>query len=176
MINIKNKKKRFQVSKVFAVCLIGILGSLPLHSKAQNYDSSIGLRAGGTSGFTYKKNLKSNTSFEGLLGLWNNGFGITALVEKNVSAFDTPNLSWYYGAGGHFAIYGNNGNGFARGERRADSGDLGIGVDGILGLEYKFDDIPFSMSIGVKPFLEFDTSGNTFLAIDPGFGIRYILK
>ncbi len=89
-------------------------------------------------------------------------------------------LECYYGAGGHAVegtgrIYsGEDSNPvYPRGDYYG-VGSGGIGIDGVLGLEYKIPPVPFAISFDIKPFLEFDTHGYGFMALDPGFGIKFI--
>ena len=51
-------------------------------------------------------------------------------------------------------------------------GGIGLGIDGVIGLEYKIPTIPIAISIDVKPFLEVNTSGGAWLSLDPGLGIK----
>jgi hypothetical protein len=67
------------------------------------------------------------------------------------------NRHYYYG-------YSYKGEGYY-----ADSG-ASIGVDGILGLEYRAREIPFTFGIDIKPYFD-------LIPVDPGldagFSIRY---
>lgn len=142
-------------------------------ANAQDYNTAIGLRFGGTSGLTLK-----TTGFEGILGFWGNGFSLTGLAEKHTMAFDSPDVNWYYGFGGHVAFFsdGDPGSNFGRGDRRYDDGEVGFGIDGIVGLEFTPAEIPLAFSFGVKPFIEIDTNGEFHAAPDPAIGIKYIIK
>lgn len=154
-----------------------IILMVPIFASAQ-YKFAIGIRSGGTSGLTVKYNPTARSAFEGIIGFWNDGLSLTGLWERHVQAFDVEGMHWYYGGGGHIAFYDAD----YRGERgpawwdddRDDwnDGDLGLGIDGIVGLEYKIPPIPFAISIDLKPFLEVNTDGGTFLSLDPGLGIK----
>lgn len=87
---------------------------------------------------------------------------------------DVANLNWYYGAGAQlftnsFYYRYVDGNGFITNEKYTS---MDIGIDGVLGLEYFFDDLPISASLDVnatmllidRPFYLFGQSG---------LGIRY---
>lgn len=143
-----------------------------LSTNSYRYNTAVGVRGLGTSGLTIKYFTHSNKAIEGIVGFYPDAFSVTALLETYVNAFDEPGLNWYYGFGGHLATatsweYSEN----YRGYRRTD-GDFGIGVDGIFGIEYKINEVPIAISMDVKPFLEVTTSGNAYLAIDPGLGIK----
>lgn len=137
------------------------------------YNTAVGVRGIGTSGLTIKYFNSSSTAFEGILGLGPDAFSITLLYETYTNAFDEPGLYWYYGVGGHLAtqtdwVYYDG----IRGYRR-EKGDLGIGVDGIFGIEYKINEVPIAVSLDVKPFLEVTTNGDAYLALDPGLGVKF---
>lgn len=138
------------------------------------YRTAIGLRGGTTSGITIKHFMSSNSAYEGILGFWGNGLSGTFLYERHVNAFDVSGMNWYYGGGGHVALSTRDVIVYNYPERRyyTEEGVLGLGVDGILGLEYKIPPIPFAISFDVKPFVEVTTAGQVGVALDPGLGIK----
>ena len=140
------------------------------------YNFAIGLRSGGTSGITLKKN-NSDRSLEGIIGFWKDGLSLTALWERNAIAFNVSGLKWYYGMGGHFGVYGDNfntrwGPSWYGNPYNLDNGGVGIGVDGIVGLEYKISEIPIAFSFDFKPYVEILTNDGIFFSFDPGLGIK----
>jgi hypothetical protein len=145
----------------------------PLNYKA-NYRNAIGIRAGGTSGLTFKHFINSSDAIEGILGLWPNALGITGLYERHVST-KVDGLKFYYGGGAHFTAetdhyyYRRNDDGYVY---RYGHDGIGIGIDGILGIEYKIPVIPFAISLDLKPFLEVSNYGHVYSGIDPSLGIK----
>lgn len=140
------------------------------------YNFAIGLRSGGTSGLTLKKNYGAS-AIEGIIGFWHDGLSLTALWEKNQMAFNEPGLNWVYGVGGHIAVYGNDFDGHSgpswyNHPHDVDDGDLGLGIDGTVGLEYKIPQAPIAFGIDFKPYLEIITDGGVLFSIDPGIGIK----
>lgn len=139
-----------------------------------SYTHAIGLRAGGTSGLTYK-HWSGNSGFEGILGLWNRGFSLTLLMERQSNA-GIAGLNWYYGAGGHIAAYGSGTYYWKEGRYyypyRSSSG-FAIGIDGIVGIEYKIRPIPFAISIDLKPLFEINSDWGPEFGIDPGLGLKF---
>src|ERR1051326_4365352 len=137
-----------------------------------SYWTAIGLRAGETSGLTFKHFFTSTNAGEAIIGIWQRGLSFTGLYEKHADA-GLNGLNWYYGGGGHLAMntgriyYVSEGTRYYRTETA-----LGIGVDGVLGLEYKIPPIPFAVSFDLKPFLEVNTLGHAFMSLDPGLGIK----
>ena len=144
------------------------------------YETALGLRVGGTSGFVVKHTFKPTMTFEGILGGFANGFSVTGLIEKNLPAFNEKGLSWYYGAGGHLAAYNGRSmyyNRFGREVDYRERNDIGLGVNGIVGLEYRLpDNVPIAFSVDIKPFIEFSTDGNIGVAMDPSIGVKFIIK
>lgn len=138
-----------------------------------NYDMAIGLRGGGTSGLTIKKFTSANQSWEAIIGGFPGGISATLLKQFYAPAGATG-LTWYYGYGGHAVVgggkrvYTNNGDVFF-----VRQGGFGIGVDGIVGLEYKIIPIPFAINFDLKPFVEVNTNGAAIVAFDPGLGIKF---
>lgn len=144
-------------------------------SVAQSFDSdykyALGLRAGGPSGITFKIMNQNSNSFEFIAGFWSNYISLTALFEKNAPAFDVEGMLWYFGGGGHVSFFTVNER-IDRWYYRRGEG-FGLGIDGIIGLEYKIPPIPFAVSLDLKPFLEVDTDGHVFIGIDPGLGVKF---
>jgi hypothetical protein len=143
------------------------------------YKTSIGIRVGGTSGATVKHFFRPATAVEGILGTFGNGFSITGLVEKNAQAFDVPGLNWYYGGGAHIAFYNGNHSHWVEGRNvhYRDNNDVGVGINGIIGLEYILpDNIPVAFSLDFKPFLEIDSDGDVGVAPDLALGIKFLIR
>lgn len=139
-----------------------------------SYKTAIGLRAGETSGLTIKQFVGSSTALEGIIGVWSHGISATLLYEKHVPAFDVAGLNWYYGAGGHVAFEAGRRLVYYRNDRyyRYNEGNVGLGIDGIIGMEYKIPSIPFALSLDVKPYVEVITNGRVWTSLDPGLGIK----
>jgi hypothetical protein len=138
------------------------------------YNFTVGLRAGGTSGFTVKKIMGSESAVEGILGFCGDCFSITGLFEKQPDIPSVEGLSWFYGAGMHLAFYQGRSNGrWLRGRYYDDdNGALGIGIDGVIGIEYKIPDVPLAFSLDFKPFIEITTRNRIWFWPDAGFGIK----
>jgi len=161
---------------IVLVALILLCVSHDLHAQ---YSTALGIRIGGTTGLTIKHQYRPSMMFEGIVGGFPNGFSLTGLVEKHQLAFNEPGLNWYYGGGGHVAVY-NEGNYYYRfgreGTYRATNG-VGFGIDGIVGLEYRLpDNIPIAFSVDLKPFVEVATGGYALFALDPSLGIKFIIR
>ena len=149
----------------------------------QGYSAGIGVRAGATGGLTFKGMIGERTAIEGIAGWGFQSFRITGLYEIHANAFDVPRLNWFYGLGAHVAFYNYRNcnvrwNGWKwEKDKTADCNPraFGIGIDGIIGIEYQVSEIPFTFSLDIKPALELHSLGYfPFLFWDGALSIRYV--
>lgn len=136
-------------------------------TQAQDYDLAVGARFGNGLGFSAKKTLNDRAKLEGILYLGGfNSFGVTGLYEITKNISDIDELTWYYG-GGLTAFTGY------------DAG-LALGLDGIIGIEWNFSNIPLNVSADFKPTI-FGV-GTEATKVFPGIGtstaitVRYIIR
>lgn len=144
---------------------------------SHNYKNAIGLRAGETSGLTYKHLFGKASAFEAIFSVWPYTFGATALYERYTN-LGAPGLNLYYGAGGHINVGPTRYRTYYlyRGEDYVyvrNSSDLALGIDGIVGVEYKFKPIPLAVSADLKPYIENRLFGYTYFTIDPSIGVKF---
>jgi hypothetical protein len=95
----------------------------------------------------------------------------TGLYEKNAQAFNIDGMKWYYGGGDHIGLATrtlyHEASSYTEGEEYA------IGLDGIVGLEYKIPQFPFALSLDIKPLIEIYRNGYLNFEFDPGIGIKF---
>jgi hypothetical protein len=150
--------KKIVLTSLIVFCLVTI-------SYTQDYTTGIGLRAGFYNGLTVKHFTGERSAFEVILSSRWRGLSITGLYEIHNQAFNTERLNWYYGFGGHV--------GFWNDEHHPYTNETVIGIDGILGLEYNFTEIPINIGIDWKP--GFNIVGYNNYWFDGGaLSIRYI--
>lgn len=140
-------------------------------SSAQDYNTGIGLRGGFAQGITIKHFVSSKSAFEGIIASRWRGVQLTGLYEIHGRAFNAERLKWFIGFGGHVGFW----NGDNTNEYWGDPGTsyTVIGVDGILGLEYNFREVPINIGLDWKPaFNIFGHSG--FWADGGALSIRFI--
>jgi len=136
---------------------------------AQDYNTGIGLRAGLWNGLTIKHFISNKTAFEGIISTRWQGIELTGLFEIQNQAFNTDRLNWYFGGGAHIGFW----NGEKANWADNNSNYTVVGVDGILGLEYNFREVPLNLSIDWKP--AFNIIGYSGFWGDGGaLSIRYI--
>jgi hypothetical protein len=153
---------------VFALTILIFTG---IAVNAQDYNTGIGIRGGLSNGLTVKHFIGENTAIEGILATHRRGFNVTGLYQIHNQAFETPRLNWYYGFGGHIGFWNEHRN---HPLFHYDTGSYTvIGIDGILGIEYNIEPIPFNISLDWKPAFNF--IGYTgFWGGEVAISVRYI--
>lgn len=162
------------MKKVFIV-LAFFLAATTVTVSAQRlgytYKSALGFKVWGDGGgISYKNFIHSGQALEGVGYFWERGARFVGLYEFHNTIEGAPGLSWYVGPGAHLGFYNDryydgryyDGNG---------SGSF-VGIDGVLGLDYKFNEVPINLSLDWQPSFEFgDHRG--FIGSWGGLGIRY---
>ncbi|MFN3380508.1 MAG: hypothetical protein ACK41O_13705 [Runella zeae] len=156
--------KKLNILLIALVSLVSISAAY-----SQDYRTGIGLRAGSTNGLTIKHYTKPRVAVEGIISSRWRGLGFTGLIEGHTRAFDVNRLNFYYGAGAHIYFWGEG----RRGSSPFPERNSVVGLDGILGLEYNFREIPINLSIDWKPTFNFNVADN-FWGDDAALSIRYI--
>jgi hypothetical protein len=150
------------------------------------YKTGIGLRGGWEGGLTVKHFIKSDRALEGILsrGWGYRGARITGLYEIHKPFPNAGVLDWFYGIGAHVGFYDDDyydrdckdGGYYNKDGKWKGCRDryMVLGIDGILGLEYQFTEIPFTIGVDIKPFIDIVGWGDHFG--DGAFSIRYTFK
>ncbi|HNP53504.1 MAG TPA: hypothetical protein PKK69_02760 [Ferruginibacter sp.] len=116
---------------------------------------------------TVKHFIRDDRAIEALGYFWNYGMRVTALYEFHKDIPSVDGLRWYVGPGAHIGFYNKS-------KVLANYGGVGIGVDGMLGLDYKINNVPLNLSVDWQPSFEFGNNyGNGFSGGWGGLGIRY---
>lgn len=157
------------MKKVFTILCLTFIATFAIQSssKAQGYDNAIGGRFGAANGVTFKTTLGDNKMLDLIANFRSNHdynyFRITGLYEVYKPIANAPGLNWYYGGGGSI--------GSAK-YKPTNSTDLYLAVDGVLGLDYKFDDAPINISLDWKPAIQLAPDTN-FDASGVGLSLRF---
>jgi hypothetical protein len=149
-----------------------------LHVAAQDYHTGIGIRLGGlNSGLTVKHFVNSRAAVEGILGFGYRHFMLTGLYEVHQPIANAPGLAWYYGGGAHIGFF--NYGGYYRNYKGRPyyveyDGDHAavFGIDGIVGIEYKFNKAPLNIGLDIKPF--FDIYNGVSGYFDGALSFRFV--
>jgi hypothetical protein len=111
---------------------------------------------------------KDKIAVEGLGYVTSDGFRLTGLYELYNNLGNVEGLKWYLGGGAHVGIWSDTWKN--KYPTRPDG--LSIGVDGVIGLDYKIQGAPLNLSFDWQP--SFNILGyNYFEGGWGGLGIRY---
>ncbi len=157
------------------ILILFMLGLCQTSFAQGNYKTAIGLRLGSPVALSYKTFVKEDIAAEGYLSFRSfSGYSFTSVGvsgQKHTPIPSVERLSWYYGAGLGAFFYSFD-NDFIRG----DSGSLGIGIQGYLGLDYALADTPLNFSVDWIPTFFVSGFGSGFGAGYGTFAVRYILN
>lgn len=140
-------------------------------TQAQQYNSAVGVRGGLLNSITYKKTLNDFSAIEGIGSFRYGGLLLTGLYTiQNDFTAEGESFQWYYGGGAHIGLFNNRASFFNEG----NSSSAVIGVDGVIGVEYTFSEIPLNLCLDYKPAI--NLIGYTgFWADHVSVGIRYVI-
>ncbi|MCE3282005.1 MAG: hypothetical protein K0Q66_742 [Chitinophagaceae bacterium] len=117
---------------------------------------------------TIKHFTKPNRALEGLGYFWQHGFRFTGLYEIHGDFTGAPGLKWYIGPGAHIQVWNDE---WKKAYPTRDGG-VGLGIDGVLGLDYKIKGAPINLSLDWQPSFNF-VGYNYFQGDWGGFAVRY---
>ncbi len=130
-------------------------------ANSYSYKTALGVKVWDGGGISLKHFFSGNNAGELIGYFWNRGVRFTGLYEIHGNFNGAPGLKWYIGPGAHIGFYNT----------KYGDGTF-IGIDGVLGLDYKFRGAPINMSLDWQPSFEFgDDRG--FYGNWGGLGIRY---
>jgi len=116
--------------------------------------------------------MMNDVALEGIAGFRDHGLVITGLYEFHQEAFGVHELKFYYGAGAHIGAIGSGVYQRFNGDNQPyNRSSILLGVDGVLGLEYRIPKSPIAISLDLNPRAELATG--PFFDIAPGLGLKY---
>ena len=158
-------KSQFRILIAFSLLLLLAAPQL----QAQNYTTAAGLRGGGLNALSIKHFIDDGKAIEGIVATRWKGVHLTALYQVHAPAFSVDNFFWYYGGGAHIGFYDGYDDHPYFDENKNYTN---IGIDGVIGLEYVFQEVPIAISVDWKP--EFNIVGQSGAWLgDGGLAIRY---
>lgn len=131
--------------------------------QAQQYDRSAGIRLGGSSGLTFKKFIIDEQAIEVIVSNRKSGVQLTGLflMHQPMHVSFNDNFYFYYGVGGHIGVEEHDNldkilsssdpNDFLYEEKSY----LTLGIDGMIGIEYRMLSVPITFSLDLKPYLNY---------------------
>jgi hypothetical protein len=160
-----------QIIVLLAILLATIVLTANAQKSASTYSSdyvtALGIKFYPT-GVTLKHFVNGTKNAVEVIGyFYKYGTRITGLYEIHNDISGAPGLKWYIGPGAHVSFYDRNKN-------NDHYGGAAVGVDGVLGLDYKINSAPINLSLDWQPSFEFgDNYNNGFSGDWGGFAIRY---
>jgi hypothetical protein len=154
-----------------------------MNSFSQPYKTGLGLRLGSiSSGLTIKHFVSSNSAIEGIASFGRHSFLVTGLYERHHIFPTEERLAWFYGGGIHFGFFSKE-HGYHYFYYKSHNKKIyeaypnnphnSFGADLILGLEYKFRNVPISLTLDAKPF--FDLAPGVYSYWEGAFTFRFTL-
>jgi hypothetical protein len=149
------------------IILFSFVGTRAQMNTGPDYKTALGVKVY-PGAVSVKHFLKDNIAVEGLGYLSSDGFRVTGLYELHNNLGDVQGLKWYVGGGAHVGIWSDT----WKTKYPTRPGGLAIGVDGVIGVDYKIQGAPLNVSFDWQP--SFNVIGyNYFEGGWGGLGIRY---
>ncbi|MEP6647606.1 MAG: hypothetical protein ABJC12_11015 [Saprospiraceae bacterium] len=127
-----------------------VLFAIANSAHAQGYKSAIGLRLGSPLAISYKFFISDPAAIELYLGYRSYGVGYTflnpgAMYQYHFPISSVEGLQWYVGGGASLYLYSYKSSYGTAGD------NLAFGINGVLGLDYKFANAPINLSADWLP-------------------------
>jgi hypothetical protein len=140
------------------------------NASAQSYKTGLGVRLSSSpamvsNSISLKHFFNERTAIEALLS-FGDPLALGALFEVH-KPFAESGIQWFYGGGGYISFvktYNPN--------RNKDETSANVGAQGVIGLDYKFVNLPLNLSLDWKPELNLVTDIN-FEPAAVGFTARF---
>lgn len=148
---------------VIATCifLVNIVAAQNKTANSIEYKTAVGVKLWSGGGITLKTFINEKNALE-FIGYFDRyGTRITGLYEIHGNLNTEGGLKWYIGPGAHVGLY---------------RGVTAVGIDGVVGLDYKFSNLPLNLALDWQPSFELGSgSRNGFQGGWGGFAVRYTL-
>ena len=168
-------KKKFLLAAavtVFAIASVTAQRSSSFNSSS--YKTALGVKVypgSGGAAVTVKHFINKGLAVEGLGYAWERGGRVTGLLEFHWDIPNAPGLKWYVGPGAHVGFYNDK---YYNDIRDGRGSYVSVGLDGVIGLDYKFKKIPLNLSADWQPSVDFGNGRyNGFAADFGGISARY---
>ncbi len=150
---------------VLFIAVFLTMSALRAQTNSSDYKTAVGIKFYPTA-ITLKHFITDKHALEGLAYFYNYGARISGLYEIHGKINNADGLRYYVGPGAHIGFYNNK-----------YGGSTSIGIDGVLGLDYKIKSAPLNFSVDWQPSIEFGNGfNNGFSGGFGGIAIRYVLN
>ena len=111
-----------------------------------NYSTAVGLKMY-PGALSVKHFIATDRAVEGLAFISQDGFRLTGLYEIHNNLGTIEGLQWYVGGGAHLGAWSDQ----WKKQYPTRNGGMTIGIDGVLGLDYKIKGAPLNVSFDWQP-------------------------
>ncbi|MFO7370530.1 MAG: hypothetical protein R6X09_09700 [Bacteroidales bacterium] len=130
-------------------------------TNAQNYTRDAGVRIGDYISASCRQFSSEDEALEGILFIGRQGFTFSIMKEHFEPALGniSDNLFVQYGYGAHIGLRRTDHYQVLNRTYRLEDETITplLGVDGLIGIEYRFPEFPFLIGFDFKPYFEFST-------------------
>ena len=146
---------------LFFVVSLNVVMSQNRTANSTEYKTAISVKVWNGAGISHKTFITEKNALE-FIGYFDRyGTRISGLYEFHGNLSSEGALKWYIGPGVHVGLY---------------KGITAVGIDGIVGIDYKFTNMPLNLALDWQPTVELGTgSRNGFIGNWGGFAIRFTL-
>ena len=156
------------MKKIIFVSLL--TSTIAFAASSQSYKTAVGVRLSSSAAIvnnsiSLKHFLNERSAIEALFS-FGDPIALAGLYEVH-KPFSTEGLQWFYGGGGYI--------GFVKTwnpAKNQNETDVNFGAQGVIGLDYKFTNIPLNLSLDWKPELNLISDIN-FEPAAIGFTVRF---
>ncbi|MBM3416810.1 MAG: hypothetical protein FJY20_10300 [Bacteroidetes bacterium] len=158
------------MKKVLVIVLLAAATGFINTAQAQGYKTALGVRLSSSNAMqnnsvSFKQFITDKTAIEALF-TFGDPLALGALVEFH-KPLNAAGLTYYYGAGGYIGFEKKLNTTTLK-----ETTDPNFGAQGIIGLDYKFSNIPLNISLDWKPELNLVNDIN-FEPAAVGFTARF---
>jgi hypothetical protein len=158
------------MKKVFFALLFSAALGFASTASAQDYKTAVGVRLSNSNpvinnSIVLKHFLTETTAVEAMFS-FGDPLALGALLEIH-KPLGAEGIKWYYGGGAYLGFQKNFNE-----TKQQNETDVLFGAQGVLGLDYKFVNLPLNLSLDWKPELNFISDIN-FEPAAIGFTARF---
>lgn len=158
-----------RTTSLLLACLITSISAVAQFNEGPDYKTALGVKVF-PGAVTLKHFITGNRAFEGLGYISSDGFRLTGLYELHFPVASVEGLKWYVGGGAHAGTWSDA----WKSKYPSRNSGPAIGVDGVVGLDYKISGVPLNLSFDWQP--SFNITGyNYFEGGCGGLGLRFTL-
>ena len=138
---------------VFTIVFTVAVQAQSRSANSTSYKTALGVKVWDGGGISLKHFFNTQNAGELIGYFWRHGFRLTGLYEIHGPISGAPGLKWYIGPGLHVGSYNHHHH--HRHDDDWHDSHASVGVDGVLGLDYKFKSAPINLSLDWQPSFEF---------------------